>query len=122
MKALFVKTVFQIELSPFLNQKKLSEFCRSKNITITAYSPLGSGDPKLLNDPTLKEIAAKHNKTTAQLLIKYPIQCGCICIPKSVTKSRIAENINIFDFEFSGDEMNFLNNLDKKLRTCPFTE
>ncbi|KAI4459518.1 aldo/keto reductase [Holotrichia oblita] len=112
----------QIELSPFLNQKKLAEFCKSKNITITAYSPLGSGEPKLLNDPKLKEIAAKHNKTTAQLLIKYPIQNGCICIPKSVTKSRIAENINIFDFEFSAEEMNFLNNLDKNLRTCPFEE
>lgn len=100
----------------------MAEFCASKNITITAYSPLGSGEPKLLNDAKLKEIAAKHNKTTAQLLIKYPIQRGFICIPKSVTKSRIAENIKIFDFEFSADELNFLNNLDQNLRTCPFSE
>ncbi|KRT80436.1 hypothetical protein AMK59_6987 [Oryctes borbonicus] len=112
----------QIELSPFLNQQKLAEYCASKNISITAYSPLGSGDPKLLEDPKLRDIAAKHNKTTAQLLIKYPIQRGFICIPKSVTKSRIAENMNIFDFEFSAEEMNVLNNLDQNLRTCPFSE
>jgi len=110
----------QCESNPYLNQKKLIDYCKSKDITFTAYSPLGSpnnpiakdDDAKLLDDPKLKEVAQKHDKSPAQILIKYQVQRGCICIPKSVTPKRIEENFNIFDFELSSEDMAYIDTFD----------
>ncbi|KAK4882822.1 hypothetical protein RN001_006141 [Aquatica leii] len=119
----------QVECHPYLNQKRLFEFCKSKNIALTAYSPLGSpdrpwaqpGEPNLLEDLKLKELATKYGKTTAQLLLRYQVQRGIVTIPKSVTKSRIQENLNIFDFELSSADMDYIDTFDCNGRFCPMT-
>ena len=102
----------QIPSSPFKNQQKLIEFCQSHNVTVTAYSPLGHGDKRLLEHAVVKSIAQKHKKTAAQVLIRYHIERNVIVIPKSTKKERIQENFNVFDFSLTQDDMKQLNSLN----------
>ncbi|XP_055536818.1 aldo-keto reductase family 1 member B1-like [Wyeomyia smithii] len=117
----------QIENHPYLQQSKLTAFCADNNIIVTAYSPLASparpwvkeGDVVLLEDKKLKAIAEKHGKEPAQVLIRYQIQLGHVVIPKSVTKSRIASNFDVFSFELDADDMKQLAALERNERICP---
>jgi aldehyde reductase len=121
--------VNQVECHPYLNQARLSAHCKSKNIVITAYSPLGSpdrpwaqpGEPLLMEDPKLHAIAKKYNKTVAQILIRYQIQKGHAVIPKSVNKDRIISNFQVFDFELSDADIKEIDTFDCNGRFCPLS-
>jgi alcohol dehydrogenase (NADP+) len=116
--------VNQIELHPYNQQTKLVNYCHYNDIVVTAYSPLGSpannkkqdNPPMVLQDVHIIKIARQHNKTPAQILIRWALQRGTIAIPKSVTPERIKENINVFDFELSKEEMDLLGTLDRRHR------
>ena len=102
----------QILSNPFKNEEKLIEFCKSHKISVTAYSPLGHGDKRLLEHAVVKSIAQKHKKTAAQVLIRYHIERNVIVIPKTANKDRIKENFNVFDFSLTQDDMKQLNSLN----------
>ncbi|CAH1175845.1 unnamed protein product [Phaedon cochleariae] len=120
----------QVECHPYLNQKKLIAFCKSKGIVITAYSPLGSpdrpwaqpGDPILTEEPKIKALATKYNKSSAQIILRYLIQLGVVVIPKSVNRARIVQNINVFDFELSTEDVAIMDTFNCNGRVCQFVE
>ena len=116
-----VPAVDQVECHPELTQVELADYCASKGIAFEPWSPLGAG--KLLSHPVLSEIAAAHGKTTAQVILRWGLQRGFICIPKSVHKERIQSNAQFFDFELSADEMQriFALNADARVGADPET-
>ena len=101
--------VNQIEFHPGQMQEKTVQYCKENGILIEAWSPLGSG--RMLNNEKLLGIAAKYNKSVAQLCIRWCLQNGTLPLPKSVTSSRIKENSEVFDFELSAKDMNEINNM-----------
>ena len=109
--------VNQIEMSPFLQQQKISSFCRKENIHLTGYCPLARGNR--FNDPILCRVSEETNKTAAQVMIRWALQSGHTVIPKSVRPQRIEENADVFDFKLSKEQMNILARLEEGLRFCP---
>ncbi len=103
----------QIEFHPYLYQKELLEFCKSKNILVIAYSPLGRGN--LLNDQVINKIALKHKKTPAQICLRWLFEKGVASIPKASSIERLKENLNIFDFELK-DDVRVIDSLNKNQR------
>ncbi|RPA12805.1 aldo/keto reductase [Gordonia sp. OPL2] len=117
--------VDQIELHPRLAQRELREFCGDRGIAVEAWSPLGgsgsgwgsdSSPNTLLTDPTLTGIAERHGRSTAQVMIRWHLQNGVIVIPKSVHDDRIAQNIDVLDFELNAADMDAIATLDTGAR------
>ena len=100
----------QVEHHPYLDQSTLAAVCRRHGIALTSYAPISRGD--LLRDPLITEVAAGHGKTPAQVVLRWHVQLPMnIAIPKSENPQRIAENIAIFDFELTGEEMRRISGL-----------
>ncbi len=110
----FVPAINQIELHPLLNQAELRAANAEHNTVTEAYSPLGIGN--LLDNPAIATVAAAHDKTPAQVLIRWSIQLGNVVIPRSSSPERIAQNLDVFDFELTDDEMATLLGLDDGTR------
>jgi diketogulonate reductase-like aldo/keto reductase len=111
-----VPAVNQVEFHPLLTQKELLAYTKEKGIQLEAWSPLMQGN---LDQPALKEIAAKYGKTPAQVVLRWDLQHGVVTIPKSITPSRIAENADIFDFELTAEDMDRIDSLNRNHRFGP---
>jgi diketogulonate reductase-like aldo/keto reductase len=107
-----VPAVDQIEFHPYNQQQDVLKACKKHNIAVTAWSPLMQGNFK--EEPVLAEIAEKHGKTAAQVLLRWDLQRGVITIPKSVNQGRIQQNFGLFDFELSDSEMETIDGLAKE--------
>ncbi|MEU5694950.1 aldo/keto reductase [Actinosynnema sp. NPDC020468] len=112
-----VPAVNQIELHPRLQQEELRAFHVKHGIATEAWSPLAQGE--LLGDPLLAEIAAKHGRTPAQVVLRWHVQLGNVVIPKSVTPSRIAENFALFDFALDAEDLDRIAGLETGERVGP---
>ncbi len=110
-------TVNQIELHPYLQQEELRAYHAEHGIATEAWSPIAQG--AVLDDETLATIAAHHERTTAQVVLRWHIQLGNVVIPKSVTPERVRENFELFDFELSEDDLAAIARLNRDERTGP---
>ena len=106
--------VNQVETHPFNQQVEAKKWMDKYGIQIEAWAPFGEGRGGLFENPALVEIAQKYKKTTAQVILRWHIQCGVIVIPKSTHKERMQENLNIFDFALDQADMKLISELDKK--------
>ena len=110
-------SVLQIESNPYLPQQDLNRFAKENDIVVTAYSPLGSNarpwrkddDPVLLKDPNVLKIAKKHDKSPAQIAIRFQLERGVAVIPKSINPTRIRDNFDVLNFALDDDDMATLN-------------
>ncbi|WP_437188515.1 aldo/keto reductase [Planctomicrobium sp. SH668] len=118
--------VLQIELHPYLTQAKLLRFCQESNIVVTGFSPLGAQsyfslgmaqpEEAVINQPVIQEIARRVQRTPAQVLLRWGIQRNTAIVPKTTSPERMAENLAIFDFNLTNDEMTTISNLNRNRR------
>lgn len=109
--------VNQVEFHPRLTQKELRDYCKAQGIQLEAWSPLMQG--QLLDNEVLTHIAKKHNKSVAQVILRWDLQHEVVTIPKSIKEHRIIENADIFDFELSQEDMDKIDALNKDERVGP---
>jgi diketogulonate reductase-like aldo/keto reductase len=106
----------QVEMHPFLAQRELRAFCGLHSIVVEAYSPLAHGER--IDDARIGAIASRHERTNAQVMIRWALQHDTVVIPKSVRRERLAENLDVLGFELSSEDMASLDALDEGYRTC----
>ena len=104
--------VNQVETHPFCQQTEAAAVMASEGVQIESWAPFAEGQNDIFNNPVLKTIAGKHGKTVAAVILRWLNQRGIVVIPKSVRKERMAENLNIFDFTLTGQEMRAIAGLD----------
>lgn len=107
----------QVEFSPLWQDNLLIQYCREKNIAFEAWGPLAAGE--LIGDRTTGDIGAKYGKTGSQVTLRWMLQKNIIVFPKTVHKSRMIENADIFDFELSDEDMAIIDNMNRHRRTGP---
>ena len=118
----------QVECHPYLSQEKLLQFCRSRNIELTAYSPLGSPgrydprlqEPYLIEDPLIVSLAKRYKRPAAHILIRYQLQRKVVVIPKAIQRAHIESNLDALNFELTYDDMKKLELLDRNHRFMKF--
>uniref|UniRef100_A0A1I8PKS4 NADP-dependent oxidoreductase domain-containing protein n=1 Tax=Stomoxys calcitrans TaxID=35570 RepID=A0A1I8PKS4_STOCA len=115
----------QVECSPALNQRKLTQYCKERGVTLTAYCPLGrprpaENKPDFYYSEKTKALAEKYKKTPAQIILRYLVDIGTIPIPKSANPQRITENFNIFDFKLSEEDIATMDAFHTGERLVPF--
>lgn len=108
--------VNQVELHIYLQQPELVAYCKKQGIALEAYSPLAHGYG--MDDPVLVEIANKHQKSSAQIMIRWCIEQDWVVLPKTVHAERLRDNIDVFDFSLDDKDRKKLKGLNKGLRTC----
>jgi 2,5-diketo-D-gluconate reductase A len=109
-----VPAVNQIETHPFHQQVETQKFLQENGVQIESWGPFAEGRNNIFQNELLLGLAAKHNKTVAQIILRWLTQRGVVAIPKSVRKERMAENFNIFDFDLAPDDMAAITTLDTK--------
>ncbi len=119
-------SVLQVESHPYLVQEKLIRYCGAQNLAVTAFSPLGAGSyvplgmatasDSVLEQDVVKDLASKYGKSAAQVVLRWGVQRGTAVIPKTSRIERLRENIELFDFTLSSDEMQSISNLDRHQR------
>lgn len=121
-----IPMVNQVELHPYLNQRNLEKYLKKHDIVLESYGPFAKG--LVFEDEILKKIALKYNKSVANIVVRYGIQRNVVMISKSVTKNRIIDNFNVFDFSLNEEEAKMIDslNLGKRVYTdpnnCPFVK
>lgn len=106
-----VPAVNQIEVHPFQYPREVVNFCREQGIQVESYSPLGQGEN--LSHPVIAEAAQRHERTAAQVVLRWHLQHGFVPIPRSVNRDHIVENFQVWDFELTDDEMDRIDSLDR---------
>ncbi|MFV5702600.1 aldo/keto reductase [Flavobacterium sp. XS2P12] len=110
----FTPAINQIETHPFHQQISTKEFLQNNNVQIQSWGPFAEGKNNIFHNDLLISIGNKHDKSIAQIILRWLIQRGVVAIPKSVRKERMRENFTIFDFELSADDMQMIQTLDTK--------
>lgn len=110
----FTPAVNQIETHPFNQQHETQQFLKDNNVQIEAWGPFAEGMNGVFTNDVLAAIGAKYNKTVAQVILRWLTQRKVVAIPKSVRKERMIENISIFDFKLTDEDMNSIQTLDTK--------
>lgn len=117
----------QIEVHPLFTQKPLVQFCKSKNILVEAYTPVARYDERLVRWPSLRKLASKYNKSIGQIILRWHIQNGIMPVVRCLSYAHQADNINIFNFNISDEDMALIDsyNINSRLRfdpdNCDFT-
>lgn len=109
-----VPAVNQVETHPFHQQVETQKFLQGNNVQIESWGPFAEGKNNIFHNELLLSIGQKHNKSIAQVVLRWLTQRGVIAIPKSVRRERMEENFNIFDFKLSAEDMEAIKTLDSK--------